>query len=355
MINVTRTFLPSQEEYQEILSTVWETKWITNRGVLVKKLENLISNYLECSMPILMTNGTLPLQIALKGFEIKGEVITTPFSYIATTSSILWEGCSPVFVDIDPRYLSIDEELIVDKITDKTEAILVTHVFGNPCNIEVLQAISNKYGLKLIFDAAHCFGVKYKNKSIFEYGDVSTCSFHATKLFHTGEGGALFCKPELRDLFYYRHNFGHIDSENFLCVGINAKMSELQAALGLAMLPYISNLIAERKSLHDYYINNLTIDFAFEIRAETIWNYAYFPVLFEDESRLLRAISSLNKNDIYPRRYFYPSLESVSVISNQHKSCPISNDVSKRILCLPFYNGLEKKDILKICNLINEL
>ena len=250
MINVTQTFLPPQQEYQAILKKVWDTDWLTNRGQLVIELEEKLQNYLGSNRLLATTNGTLPLQIALKILAKEGEVITTPFSYVATTSSIVWENCTPVFVDIDPGHLTIDEKKIEAAITPDTTAILATHIFGNPCAVEEIQRIAQKHQLAVIYDAAHGFGVKYKNKSLFNYGDVSTCSFHATKLFHTGEGGALFCKDkELMHQLYYHHNFGHNGPESFYGLGINAKMSELQAAMGLAVLPYMEEIDIDFKAL----------------------------------------------------------------------------------------------------------
>jgi dTDP-4-amino-4,6-dideoxygalactose transaminase len=209
MITVTKTFLPPIEEYQAILKRAWDKQWITNRGELVLELEEKLKTELSVKNIIVTNNGTIPLQIALKILARKGEVITTPFSYVATTASIVWENCTPVFVDINPVHLTIDENKIESAITPRTTAILATHVFGNPCNIEVIDSIAKKYKLKVIYDAAHCFGVKYKGESIFNFGDVSTCSFHATKLFHTGEGGAMFCNnDELNHQLFYSHNFG---------------------------------------------------------------------------------------------------------------------------------------------------
>ncbi len=229
-------------------SRAWERGWITNRGILVKELEEKLKEYLKVPHILATTNGTLPLQIAIKALNLKGEIITTPFSYVATTSSIVWEGCKPVFVDIHPEYLTIDEEKIEEAITENTSAILATHVFGNPCDVEKIEEIAKKYNLKVIYDAAHCFGVEYKGRSIFDYGDISTCSFHATKLFHTGEGGALFTKDEeLMHKLFYHHNFGHKGQEDFYGLGINAKMSELQAAMGLAVFPYLEEIMAGRR------------------------------------------------------------------------------------------------------------
>ena len=285
MTSVTKTFLPPIDEYMSFVQRAYDNAWLTNRGELVKELEYKLENYLELeeSKIICMNNGTIPLQIALKLLGNGGEVITTPFSYVATTAAIVWENCTPVFVDIDPDYLTIDESKIEAAITDKTTCILATHVFGNPCNIEEIERIAKKYNLKVIYDAAHCFGVKYKGKSIFEYGDVSTCSFHATKLFHTGEGGALFTKDI--DLFhksFYSHNFGHNGPMDFEGVGINGKMSELQAALGLAVLPYMKNILNERNKVVKFYNKILEAPqiHRIKLRANTEWNFSYFPVLF---------------------------------------------------------------------------
>ena len=235
MIPVTKSFLPPLEEYTAQVQRAYNNCWLTNRGALVLELEDELTAYLQLEQAkiLLMNNGTIPLQIALKCLAQGGEVITTPFSYVATTSAIVWEGCTPVFVDIHPEYLTIDETKIEQAITEKTTCILATHVFGNPCNIEEIERIAKKHRLKVIYDGAHAFGVSYNGKSIFEYGDVTTCSFHATKLFHTGEGGAIFCKdPALFHQLYFSHNFGHDGPLAFHGLGINGKMSELQAAMG---------------------------------------------------------------------------------------------------------------------------
>src|SRR5690606_15817315 len=210
MIPVTKTFLPPLETYNQWVKKAFDNQWLTNRGELLKLLEDRLKNHLQVDWITVTNNGTIPLQIALKLLGKQGEVITTPFSYVATTSAIIWENCTPVFVDIHPEYLTIDERKIEAAITDKTTAILATHVFGNPCHIEEINRIAQKYNLAVIYDAAHCFGVEYNGKSIFEYGDVSTCSFHATKLFHTAEGGAMFCNDEkLQHQLFYSHNFGY--------------------------------------------------------------------------------------------------------------------------------------------------
>lgn len=354
MINVTKTFLPPLEEYNQQVQRAWDNQWLTNRGELVLELEEKLKKYLSVSNIIVTNNGTIPLQIALKLLGKQGEIITTPFSYVATTAAIVWEHCTPVFVDIHPEYLTIDETKIEAAITNKTTAILATHVFGNPCNVEAIEAIAKKHKLKIIYDAAHCFSVTYKNKSIFEYGNVSTCSFHATKLFHTGEGGALFTNDaDLQHQLFYSHNFGHNGPLAFYGLGINGKISELQAAMGLAVLPYMGTILAERKKVVDYY--NQHLDFSrlqtLKIRENTNWNYSYYPVVFENEEQLLRVEKKLNDNQIFPRRYFYPSLNTIDYINGV--SMPISESIASRIICLPLYVGLSENDLNRIVIIIN--
>ncbi len=349
MINVTKTFFPPLEEYEKQLQRIWKNEWLTNRGELVLELEHKVKAALRVPNITLTTNGTLPLQIALKILAKGGEVITTPFSYVATTSAIVWENCTPVFVDIHPEYLTIDETKIEAAITDKTTAILATHVFGNPCNIEVIENIAIKHNLKIIYDAAHCFGVEYNGQSIFNFGDVSTCSFHATKIFHTGEGGAFFSKNlELHQELFYGHNFGHITPEKFYGPGINAKMSELQAAMGLTVLPHMGEIVEARKKVVDYYDRHL--DFSnmqrLKLRENTEWNYSYYPIILKSEEALLRLQNRLAKQKIYPRRYFFPSLNTLDY--TEEVKMEISEDVASRILCLPLYKGLKSTDLRRI-------
>lgn len=355
MINVTKTFFPPIEEYQQQLHRVWKNQWLTNRGELLLELEEKVKKYLSVSNVIIMTNGTIPIQIALKILGKEGDIITTPFSYVATTSSIIWEHCKPVFVDIHPEYLTIDETKIEAAITPKTTAILATHVFGNPCDVEAIEVIAQKHNLKVIYDAAHCFGVTYKGRSIFDFGNVSTCSFHATKLFHTGEGGALFCNDaDLNHQMYFSHNFGHNGPLAFHGLGINGKTSELQAAMGLAVLPYIDEIIGSRKETVDFYNNNLNFEKlqGLKIRENTTWNYSYYPVLLESEAKLLEVQKALNASDIFPRRYFYPSLNTIDFTKG--KSMPISEDVASRVMCLPLYAGLTPTELQQITTIINQ-
>lgn len=354
MIPVTKTFLPPIEEYTQWVQKAFDNQWLTNRGELIKLLEEKLKSYLGLNWITITNNGTIPLQIALKLLGKQGEVITTPFSYVATTAAIVWENCTPVFVDIHPEYLTIDETKIEAAITDKTTAILATHVFGNTCCVEEIERIAKKYNLAVIYDAAHGFGAKYNGKSVFEYGDVSTCSFHATKLFHTGEGGAMFCNDEkLQHQLFYSHNFGHKGPLDFHGLGINAKISELQGAMGLAVFNHLDEIFEGRKQVVEQY--DAQIDFSkvqkMKIRANTEWNYSYYPIIFDSESRLLEVQALLNQNNIYPRRYFYPSLNTIEYTKG--KAMPISESIASRVMCLPLYVGLEKENIELICNIIN--
>lgn len=354
MINVTKTFLPPIQEYQDQLKRIWKNEWLTNRGELVLELEKKLRSYLSVPNIIIMNNGTIPLQIALKVLGNRGEIITTPFSYVATSSAIVWENCKPVFVDIHPEYLTIDESKIESAITSKTTAILATHVFGNTCNVEQIETIAKKYNLKVIYDAAHSFGVKYKGRSIFEYGDVSTCSFHATKLFHTGEGGAVFCNDEvLYHKLYYSHNFGHNGPLDFYGLGINGKISELQAAMGLTLIPHIEHIISERRRAVTFYTNNLDLNNlkTIALRDGTDWNFSYYPIIFSSEEELLFVQAALNRENVFPRRYFYPSLNTIEYLGGN--KMPNSESIASRILCLPLYFGLNDSMLNRICSIVN--
>jgi len=354
MINVTQTFLPPIAEYVRQIQRAWDNQWLTNRGELVLELEEKLKKYLDLSNIIITNNGTVPLQIAVKLLGGEGEIITTPFSYVATTAAIVWENCSPVFVDIHPEYLTIDETKIEAAITSKTTAILATHVFGNPCHVEAIAAIAEKHNLKVIYDAAHAFGVKYKSQSLFTAGDVSTCSFHATKLFHTGEGGAMFTNDKnFHDQLFYSHNFGHNGPLDFHGLGINGKISELQGAMGLAVFEHLETIMDVRKSAVDFYDREL--DFSrlgkMKVREHTTWNYSYYPVIFESESVLLQAQKALNNDQIFPRRYFYPSLNTIPYAKGT--AMPVSESIASRILCLPLSASITETDLRRITTVLN--
>ncbi len=339
---VTKSFLPPIDEYKEYIDRIWDNGQLTNQGPLLSEFENKLSNHLKVENLHFVANGTLALQVALRALNIiNGEIITTPFSYVATTSAILWERCEPVYVDIDPKTLNIDSAKIEAAITKKTRAILAVHVFGNPCDIEAIEKIAKKHNLKVIYDAAHAFGVKYKGKSIFSYGDISICSFHATKLFHTIEGGCVMAKDkEISDNIELLKRFGH-NADDHIRLGINAKASEFQAAMGLCNLKYIDDIISERKRLSEMYDKllqqNVTIP---RLRRNTTYNYSYYPVILDTEEKTFQVLKLLSESDIFPRRYFYPSLNNLDYLTKRDR-CKVSEDISKRIVCLPLFPGLD--------------
>ena len=357
MIPVTKPFLPEISEYENFLKGIWQRQWITNMGPLASDLEMKLKSHLNIKHLLFVTNGTVALQMAIKALELKGEIITTPFSFIATTSSIVWEGCNPVFVDIDEDSLNIDASKIEAAITDKTSAILATHVYGNPCDVVTIEKIAKKHNLKVIYDAAHAFGVRVDGKSIFEYGHISTCSLHATKLYHSVEGGLVTTNDaELLKRLASIRNFGFSGLVTFDELGINGKNSEFHAAMGLANLNHIQDINAKRKAISDRYWKNLE---GLNLRKPT-WhkksqnNYAYFPVVFEYEELMLKCIEHLKAHEIFTRRYFYPSLaNTLPYLPSQNM--PVTDNVSKRILCLPLYFDLTFEEVDLITRLIRRV
>lgn len=351
-IYVTKSFLPNIDEYITYVKKIWENGILTNQGPLLHELESSLEEYLKVSNFHFVSNGTIALQVGLKSLGItEGEVITTPFSYVATTSTILWERCKPVFVDIEPNTFCIDADKIEASITKETKAILAVHVFGFSCEVEKIEIIAKKYNLKVIYDAAHAFGVEYKGKSLLSYGDISTCSFHATKIFHTIEGGGIVVKDkDVSKKAELIKRFGH-EGDDHLILGINAKASEFQAAMGLVNLKHIDEILEKRKDICELYdrllAGVLTIP---KPNKHTTRNYAYYPVLFKDEKSTVAIIDKLQKNNIFPRRYFYPSLNKIAYVNGE--SCEVSEDVASRILCLPLYPGLSIDNINKIANII---
>ncbi|MDB9964252.1 DegT/DnrJ/EryC1/StrS family aminotransferase [Vicingaceae bacterium] len=345
MINVTKAFLPPKEEYIEILSTIWDSGWITNGGNQVSTLETKLEEYLGVKNCIIVSNGTIALQLAIKCLGITKEVITTPYSYVATTNAILWENCKPVFVDINPRNFSLNADLIEKAITQNTQAILATHCYGIPGNLEKIKLIAEKYNLKVIYDAAHAFDVKVGGDSVLNYGDLSTLSFHATKIFHTVEGGALICNDDLlAEKVKLMRSFGH-NGDDYYCLGINGKNSELHAAMGHAILPHLSGIISRRKEIYENYCRNLRDlnKFDFTIINDLDYNYSYYPFIANSENELLLLISYLNEKKIFPRRYFYPSLNRLP--HHRGNTCPISENLSHRVICLPLYFELENEQL----------
>lgn len=353
MINVTKTFLPKFGEYQKYLRKIWQTHHVTNHGPLVLELEDKLKKYFRVKHVFFVANGTIALQIAIKAAELQEEVITTPFSFVATTSSLVWENCQPVFADIEAETLTIDPAEIERKITAKTTGIVATHVYGNPCHIEKITKIAKKNDLKVIYDAAHAFGVKYKNHSLLSYGDISTISFHATKIFHTIEGGAVITNDDrLAKKISYLRNFGFKTPTSFQGLGINGKNCEFHAAMGLCLLPQMKSLIHQRKVIcekYDKLFGGLDIDKSV-IRMGTQYNYSFYPIVLPSEKVLLKVVVALNKHGVFPRRYFYPSLNNLPYLKKV--KMPISESVANRVLCLPLYVGLRDSELLLIHQVI---
>lgn len=346
---------------------IWERGIMTHNGPLVKEFEKLTASFLETNNIVAVTNGTIAIQMAIRALGLKGEIITTPFTFVATISAIIWENCTPIFVDIDPETLNIDPKKIEEKISKNTVAILPVHVFGNPCPIEDIQTIAEKHNLKVIYDAAHSVGVKYKNKSIFEYGNISVTSFHATKMLNTSEGGACFTQEnELHERLKRIRFFGFDNAKNIIDDGSNFKITEVNAAIGLANLTILQEALNDRRKKYFLYkellskkkefkfqkINN-ECDLATNCSNCNCNNYSYFPLIFPNEESLLKIESALQMKNIYARRYFYPSANTFNNIV-PYVPMPQSEDVSKRILCLPLYFTLSKHSIIEISKTITD-
>lgn len=354
MIPVTKPFLPPQQIYQSYLDGIWKRNWLTNMGPLASDLELRLKEFLQVDHLLFVTNGTVALQMAIKALDLKGQIITTPFSFVATTSTIVWENCEPVFVDIDENTLNIDAEKIEAAITENTSAILATHVYGNPCDVEKIEAIAKKHDLKVIYDGAHAFGVEINGKSIFEFGDISTCSLHATKLYHSTEGGLLITKDAdlLKKLASIR-NFGFSGFESFDELGLNGKNSEFHAAMGLANLKYLEVISKKRKLLTARYDDKLrTLKARRPIwQAHSENNASYYPIIFETEELMLECKEHLQLNEIGSRRYFYPSLAN-SLPYLEAQNFPFTDDIAKRVLCLPLFYDLTLEEVDMICRLL---
>ena len=348
---ITKAYLPNKEKYKAYIDQIYESGWLTNNGSLVRELEQKLADFLGVKHLICVVNGSLALQLAYKALALKGDVITTPFSFAATTSTIVWEGLTPVYADIDSQSFNLSPSNIEPLINENTSAIVPVHVFGNPCEVEKIQTIADQYRLKIIYDAAHAFGVQYKGQSVLNYGDISTLSFHATKLFHTIEGGAVITdNDELAKKVRLLINFGITGPTTIESIGTNAKMNEMEAAMGLCVLDEIDSIQSQRAEVWQNYSKKLTgvVDFQrWNEHSEN--NAAYAPVLFKNEEQLLKVEARLKENNILPRRYFYPSLDALEYLKTD-QVCSISRDIASRILCLPIYPGLsstENNQIIK--------
>lgn len=351
MIPVTKSYLPSKEKYKAYIDQIYESGWLTNNGTLLQTLEKRLAEHLGVKHSILVANGSLALQLAYKALNLTGEVITTPFSFAATTSTLAWEGLKPVFADINPHTFNLAPENIEPLITEHTSAIVPVHVFGNPCEVEAIQAIADKHKLKVIYDAAHAFGSQYKGQSVLNYGDISTLSFHATKLFHTIEGGAVITNSdELAHKIRLLINFGITGPTTIESVGTNAKMNEFEAAMGLCVLDEIDTIKAGRERVWKTYKESLTTaNLTFqEWNKHSANNHAYAPVVFESEKKLLEAEAKLKENGILPRRYFYPSLDTLDYL-NSNQKCKKSRGIASRVLCIPIYATLKEDEQETVC------
>lgn len=355
-IYVTMPSLAPLDEFTELLKGVWERGILTHNGPLVQQLEKDLCKKLGLKHFVAVSNGTIAIQMAIKALELSGEIITTPFTWVATVSAIKWEGCTPVFCDIDPETLNIDPNKIEALITEKTTAIMPVHVFGNPCDVEAIERIARKHNLKVIYDAAHAIGSHYNNKSLLEFGDISATSLHATKLLNTAEGGACITNDDaLNEKLKRIRFFGHDDTKDVVEDGFNGKLTEVHAALGLANLKYYDQVLEDRKTKYTFYLNNLSglKNLSFQKIKQGECNYSYFPVIFDTEEQLLATDQKLQQEKIFARRYFYPSVNTYKKIVD-YMPCHVSEDISKRILCLPLYLNLQISDMERVVAIMKQ-
>lgn len=352
MIPITKPFLPPRHEYLKLIESAFERNWLTNNGPILQKVETEIQSCLNSCQGLVVSNGTIALQIAIKALGIRGKVLTTPFTYIATASSIAWEGCTPVFVDVEQNNFNVSASSIANALDDEIGGIVLTHCFGLPLDVKELDAMAAQRGVPIVYDASHAFGSTIDGESIMNFGDISTCSYHATKLFHMVEGGGIFSRhQDLIDKVSWLRNFGHNGPEQFSGIGINGKNSEIHAAMGLVNLRYLNEIMSTRKRQCLLYAELLSSTDAFTLVDPhlTGWNCAYYPILMRSERLTLRAMSSLNEAEIFPRRYFYPSLDS---INDWKGHCPNSRDVASRVLCLPLYHDLTTQDQTRVASIL---
>lgn len=365
-VYVTQPALPPLEEFTELLKRIWDNKILTNNGPFHQQFEQALADYLGVKYISLFTNGTLALITALQALHITGEVITTPFSFVATTHSLWWNNIKPVFADIEQDYYNLDPEKVEAAITPQTTAIMPVHVYGNPCNLEAFQQIADTYGLKLIYDAAHAFGVRVNGNSVLNYGDLSILSFHATKVFNTIEGGAIICHDaKTKQRIDYLKNFGFAGETTVIAPGINAKMNEVQAAYGLLLLKYVDENITKRKSIADLYRNKLSnisgIRFLNDMKGVN-HSYSYFPILVDEKmygKTRDELYEELKKHNVFGRRYFYPLISQFpsyrGLISANPANLPIAEKISEQVICLPLYPGLDFETIIKIVTIIKNI
>jgi dTDP-4-amino-4,6-dideoxygalactose transaminase len=361
-IYVTQPYLPPLEEFLPYLKRIWESKQLTNRGPFHEQLEKALCDYLGVKHLSLFANGTLALVTALQALRVTGEVITTPYSFVATAHALLWNGIKPVFVDVDPETLNLDARRIEAAITPQTTAILAVHCYGHPCDVEGIQKVADIYGLKVIYDAAHAFGVRCRGGSLFEHGDLSVLSFHATKVFTTFEGGAIVC-PDAKTKQRIDHlkNFGFVNEVTVVATGINGKMSEFNAALGLLQLKYIDQSIARRKQISALYrdgLKDVKGIHCLRDAGEAAPNYAYFPILVQPEYPLSRDALYQRMHDcrVHARRYFYPLISEFpmyrGLASAARQNLPVASKAASEVICLPIYPALGDEQVSSVIELL---
>lgn len=352
-VYVTKAFMPPFDEYMALMRGVWERGYITNNGPLLQAFEKALDERFGLPNSLFMVNGTIALHMAIRALELKGEVLTTAFSHPVTSTSVMWEGCTPVFVDVDPLTFCMDPARIEERITPRTSAIMATHVYGLPCDLAAIKAIADRHGLKVIYDGAHAFGTRVGGKSVLAYGDISTTSYHATKIFHTVEGGSLHTNdPELYKRLRLLRTMGQVN-EDFHVPGLNAKNSEMHAAMGMANLPYFDEIMAQRE--HQWWryhelLSGTSVRLA-KVPEGIEYNHAYFPAVFGSEAELLRVRDLLNSFNVFPRRYFRPASTTLPFIGKRGE-CPVAEGLADRVLCLPLYHGLEDATIERIALVI---
>jgi dTDP-4-amino-4,6-dideoxygalactose transaminase len=363
-IYVTQPYLPPLNEFLPYLERIWESRQLTNGGPLHEEFECKLAEYLGVDHLSLFANGTLALVTALQALRITGEVITTPYSFVATAHALLWNGIRPVFADINPATYNLDPERIESAITPQTTAIMPVHCYGNPCDVERIQHIADIHGLKVIYDAAHCFGVKQDDRSILRFGDLSILSFHATKVFNTFEGGAIVC-PDIKTKrrIDFLKNFGFADEVTVVAAGINGKMNELQAAVGLLQLQHVDELIAQRQNIDVLYrqrLQNVRGIELLDIPRNVVWNYAYFPIRVKAEYSVSRDLLywRLREHDIFCRRYFYPLISDMPMYrglpSANEDNLPIARQTAQEVLCLPMFPEMTEEQVVRVADLVCE-
>lgn len=354
MINVTKAFLPRKEKLIRYIDRLYETHWLTNNGENVRELESRLAEYLGVKYLVLTSNGTLALQLAYRALGLTGDVVTTPYSFVATVSSLVWEGLNPVFADIDVNSLNIAPENIERAITPQTSAVLGVHVYGRPCDVTEIEKIARKKNLKVIYDAAHAFAIRIHDKSVLNWGDASVLSFHATKVFHTVEGGAVITPHE--DVYRklkLLSNFGIQGPDHIGCLGINCKMNEIQAAMGLCVLDEIEGILLGRSRVATLYGQLLPTYVQLQPVPEASTNHSYFAILLSSEEAVIQMQTALSEAGVNTRRYFYPSLNTLSFVNYQE--CPISENIASRVLCLPMYPSLDDAAVRKIATIVRSL